>query len=613
MSEYLITARFDATGLGDVRSKLKGLGKDVHGVEKRGQRATSVLTNGFQSFRRAITLAGGALGGLSLAAATKSILSLDDRLGQIQANARFTNSEMIQLKNQFLALGAAAGKTPEEMVDVMEVLQDFGGILRGFGQDAGAKIADFMEATGTGAREAATLAATLHQSLGILPKDIDLVFGKLIAQANAGNVSLAQLSRILPELFAQAGALGVKGSKGVEQFGSALQIIAQALPGRPEQVRTAFLGTIRAFTKLVDNKTLRKKFKIDPFEADKKTLRNPLEVMAELIRKSRGEFVGKMGLSQVFDEEGKKAAMVFISAFDQATGKFKGNAAQIIQAGEQGGALEIVRQRRTRRGGVSESSQKVKRTWAEIQSTVQKEGAKIINWVMDNPALSLAIGAGGYGALKFGKFGISKLAGSLVGRKGAGAFGGIAGAIGKSPIPVYIVNNPFGNAAAGVTGPMPQMAGGAAGGPSTLGKVAAVASAGLMGYALGQTIDQLFDVSGMLSDVMLRGTEWFRRETTDYSKDANTKNILDLSERLVELSQMGNKTFEMTKGQRVDLNQANAMAVLKRYADNAGMSAKAFAELKPELMKVVSLLAKPVVVNAPGVDKPQIMRSRGGA
>ena len=70
-------------------------------------------------------------------------------------------------------------------------------------------------------------------------------FAALVAQADAGTVSLEAMAKIMPEILGLGQTYGFGGQRGVSQLGTALQVAGGVFGGRGEESRTSVKALLR--------------------------------------------------------------------------------------------------------------------------------------------------------------------------------------------------------------------------------------------------------------------------------------------------------------------------------------------------------------------------------
>jgi TP901 family phage tail tape measure protein len=587
----------------------RGFGRVEQSIRRTGSASTRASQQMARGFSAAKTAIAGYLGVAALARGGKAILAFDDALSRLQVDANLSNKEALKLRDSVLALSGALGIPKEQLSGSLQVFQDFGGYL-GFGRDIMRDLAKFSKATGTSMDDAATIAATLHGNLKMNKEEVLDTLPAMKRMADAGQISMKMMAGVMPSLLGAGATMGFKGQRGVEQMGTALQVVGAAGKG-PQESATSAIALLREL------KQKAKEFEKQGIKVLDKdgTMRDVTDVMREIAQKSGGLLT--KGPGALFGADAAMAAGAFFGNIDAKTGQWtQGSTAErVMAASKEGKAADIDVWLKKTLGGIGSESEKIKQALAKLDAAFQTYGQKVLVWAAQNPYGAAGAALGGLVALKGGG-GLLKW---LLSR-GKGGGGGIAGATGVQP--VFVVNMPgahFGQAAAYGLGP------GGAGGPASaagkagrlaglagkLGGAAGVLGAAGAGYALGSWIDQKTGASRHLADALVGATAGraARRRTAAHGKAVGISTVGDQASALVRLAQSGVGSFESAPGHRQALTGESAAAFLRESAQKQGVSQEALAPILRAMLE--ELKRAPVQLKTGGIDGVRVEAGRG--
>lgn len=599
--------RITESGATTVARGLTRVDRGLSGISRNGQRVTSALAKGFGGLTRSLGSLSTQAGALGLALGGRAVLAFDDKLGQIQADAKLTTADAMKLRDQILALQTSFKVSKDEIAGAVQVFQDFGGRVK-----EGVSLLPFLtkvsKATGTGMRELATISGGLIDTLGKSPTEVRDIIGQLNQMALAGTISMKDMARAIPGLSTAANNAGIS----LQEMFASLQVVGASTGGDVDVARTSLLALMSQLQQ--NSKKLKKDLGVEVFKIDpatgKETMRSLESVMSEVFKKTGGKLSGKTGLLSFFNLESKKALDAFLASYDSKTGQLAGKFRQVVDAASGGGQTAIDDQLKRRTEGIAAESEKVKGALFGLEESFQKAAKNVLGWASQNPGAAVATGVGALLAKSFGP----AIWRWLRSGKGAGAAGGLAGALGSKPIPVYVVNGPGG--LGGATG----SAGGALGGlggklGKAAGSVAAVAGALTAGYAVGTFIDKQFGLSTKISDAALRMTgndsAGAKRRADAHGQAGIRQRLSDQAATLLSLSRRGVGSFGAA-GAKKSLTAENVMAHLQASASRQGASAGTWAAMVPILQSMLAEMKKPpVVIQQGGIDHPRVAGGRG--
>jgi hypothetical protein len=461
--------------LGEVDKRLERLG----GTAKRtGSTLRSALSKDIGAVTGAMGHLYTILGGAGFAAGAKSALDFKGKLSQLQIEARASTTEMKAIEDQVLKTASASGVMADEILEALTVFQNFGGVLK-FGRDMMGEMVMLTKATGAPMQEVATIASSMHKTLGMNKDEIVGSFAALKAMGMAGTFSLAQQSPELKALMGTAAGARWKGAHGVQQMGASHQVVGRLL-GTAES-RTALEGMFRNLT--AKSKGLHG-VGIDVFDPKTNKMMDIDKLMLKIFSNKK---IGTsmVGLSKVFNDEGLKAAKAFMLSYDQTTkGWRKGSDVDaIFGAGRGASSGDLKRDMELRSKGIGSASNQAKKALSALDAAVKEHGGHVVGFVAQNPALAALLGLGGYAGMKLAP----SIGKALLSRGGAAA---AAAAVVQR---VFVVNMPGGGPGGlGGAGSAGAGAAGAAGraGASLLRRVAGAALGVGIGLELGDYIDR---------------------------------------------------------------------------------------------------------------------------
>jgi hypothetical protein len=573
---------------------------------------------GFRSLDGQARRLGGTLasigGSLGVAFGAKAVLDFDQKLGRLQADAGLTTGKMKALRAQILSLNSQFAVGKDEMTGALQVFQDFGGNLK-----AGIKILPELtkasKASGTAMADMSTIAAAMVNA-GQGPREVMKQLAQLQNQADAGNISLREISTIIPEVF------GIGGAKGQTLTGltSLLQTVGTVIPDA-KLARTQVLALMRDITKK-ENLPKLKRLGISPFEVDPKTgkevLKDVGDLMTQILKKTKGRISGKRGLGALFTEESQGALAALSKSFNLETGKFGGAFAKMQKVTQEGPAdiFNIKLERMSK--GIDAEGEKLRKSIAQFEEVFQTLGKRLMVSIGEDPGLALKRAVAGAAALKFGP----ALLGKLFAKRGKGleALGEAAGPKGT---PVFVTNMGEGGLGDGKgTGTGAGVAGtGAKGkgifkGRSKLGKLGAAAGilgAGATGFAIGRVLDEQLQLSEGISNFAV-GIKRFgaERRGAEHARGVGRESLRRQAAALAGLGQRGVTTFGAV-GKQQALTQENVLNALRIQAEKQGVTADEFTKLLPQLMATLKDLKVNVNIKTPGIDSPKVVQSQGPA
>jgi len=588
-----------SSGLALLSRRFKSNERDLRRLGTTGARTCGILSRsaskasaGFGKLRAAILSIG-------IAASAKKVLNFSGELGQLQANAKLTNKEAQLLKKTILETGVAHATTKEQILKAANVLQDFGGILKG-NIPVLKQLGKLQEAFGGDAGDIATVYAVLNKTLGLAPKAALANITALADQANAATVRFGDLARILPRVLSLGKGRGFTGKRAIAQLGPLLQGLGAGTGGNADRVATQFTAIFKALTESANVKLLAKKG-INPF----KNAKGDLKDMSVLLPQIFSKFKGLIQLQKIFkDSESQAGIGTLFNAFNKNTGKLGGDFKAAQKAGAKSGPKSLADQLARKRGGIGKEAEQLKRLMARFDKWLQTFGAKLIKFVSADPKKAALIAGGTLIGAKVAKGLITRLF-----QAGASKLtGGASAAAGLGVQKVFVTNF------------TPGSAGGPGGAAGKVGAALGVVGVGAAAFMLAKAADNWLNISGKLADdaaalrTLAQG-ERMRQAGVGVSQQVRGAGVTGNAKALLAAAKGGVKSFEDSQrpGSRRALNAQNATQTLLEQAQG-GIGPQAMIALLGTLGKLnTTLQNQKVVVSAPTLDGTKAQIKRGGS
>lgn len=265
-------------------------------------------------------LAGLGVGGLAL----RESFQTDDIARQIAVSSRGqgedVNVDAIRKNLQGVAIATPGISAQEVGGGLQQFISKTG--RRDIGEAMLPDFATVASATGAKMDEVASAAAAMFEKFDIKSiDDMRQAFATLTFQGKQGSFELKDAASQYDKLTAAAGRLGIgKGAKAVATLGGLTQI-SRSATGSSEQAATALEATFRQLT--AKSGVLRQQG-VRVFD-DAGQARDIQDVLVETIAKVGGKDIEKkkVGLQEIFGEEGIRAITPLITDFADATAKGK--------------------------------------------------------------------------------------------------------------------------------------------------------------------------------------------------------------------------------------------------------------------------------------------------
>lgn len=457
-----------------------------------------------------------------------------------------TVRSLVDLEERFTRLGIAAGQSEEKMdalrKKIFEVSRQPD--IRVDPSEVTAAIEEIVERTGDlkFANEnlrniALTISATGAQGSAIgailsefekmdikKPEAVMRAIDTLNQQGKTGAFTLKDLATLGPRVVNAYTALGRTGPEAIREMGATLQLVMQGI-GQPENTATAFEALLRTLQDSRKIKMLQQGgiqiFDPEQLKEGKQVLRPINELMKDIVTRVDGR---ASLLSSVFDAEAMRA-------FNRAITEFNTNGGEIPSLEKfmnvQGDGTATMKDSARAANTAAGALRNLNSAWREFSdknlSGPIQDAADALNnldqdtvdrWLKIGGAVAGLVGAA-YAARSIGKLGADLARGGRSILKGKST-GGIAGELGSAagkmtPVPVYVTNwgggpggkmtrkgggykpptsSPSTRTPSRTPTPAPSPRSPRFGGMGKWGTAGAVATAGTVGWTIGNLINE---------------------------------------------------------------------------------------------------------------------------
>jgi TP901 family phage tail tape measure protein len=419
------------------------------------------------------------LGGAAGIGAIKHVGDLSQRLTYLGIQANASDAEIAKLHSSIIKVAQDKDirVDPSGILEGVEVIVEKLGDL-GIAEGNLRNIGLAMRATGAEGKAVGDMIANFKEKFDLKPEEMLPALDILVKQGKAGAFTLKDMVTQGNRVTAAYGSMGRKGLPAVREMGAMLQVFRKS-SGSAEETSTAFKNFFSDLMEPGKQKVLKANgisiWDPEKLKEGKKVVRSAVDIIDELLRKSKGD---PEKLAKVFGMQSLDGVKAFISTW-QSSGK---NAAlEFMNINGDGAELMADSARASKE--FNAAIQNLQTSWQkfakqELTKPV-KDMADYLNglkpgtvdrWMTVAKWIAIIGGSAivarkGYGMYEFGRQ-------ILGGKGGKGGLGGLAGG-GAAPIPVYVVNQP-----GGIPG---------VGGAGGAGAGAAAARAGI-GFAGGAAI-----------------------------------------------------------------------------------------------------------------------------
>lgn len=270
-----------ATGLSQAYGRFMAFGRDVGRGLGRAFKAINAKLAPGDTAKRALGNFGGDMLGRGMDAifdAAGEVRQFESEMQRLGVTTQKTPAQMLELRNALMQVSAATGINREQLVAASALYFDLTSDADGMSKSIGA-LARVSQASGAGMEELVKTSAAMKDSMNIGPEQMEAMFSGLIAQGEAGKVTLRELAREAPALMAMFSKFNT-GAAGVMQMNAAFQVGAKAF-GSASQAATgleAMMGMLQARSSKL------KSIGINVFQKDGRTLRNLQDIVASIAK-----------------------------------------------------------------------------------------------------------------------------------------------------------------------------------------------------------------------------------------------------------------------------------------------------------------------------------------
>ncbi len=280
-------------------------------VAKKKARRKAVTRGAVGAVGRGAATVGG-IAGFSLASLfdSEEVLGFERSLAVLAGQANLTAEEQAKLGATLTDVALQTGAFRTDVLRGFEAVVEKSGDLK-LAENiilSMSKASIGLEANLTDLGELGAALGTTFASSG---KDVNKFFNQLVAQGDAGEVTLKDLARIAGEVFGTAKGAGFKGEGVVSSIGTLIQS-AKAV-GSADERKTAINNILLALA--TKEKDIKKTFGVDTKKDGE--LRDPLAIIKDILKSKGGT---TENLKKVFQSDVK--ALLLASSEFKDTGKF---------------------------------------------------------------------------------------------------------------------------------------------------------------------------------------------------------------------------------------------------------------------------------------------------
>lgn len=306
----------------DTRGIRQGARQGARHIRGFAQQSKRVLGGLSQSVRRSTEVISGPVGRFAGAAgltlATKRVIDLDARLGQMLQQARKSTKGLSDFKKEVFEVALASGQGVDQVGDFIKTFVDEIGDL-----DAARKImldiAKASTATQAPLEALGVTAAQLKEKFNLTDEELLPAIDILNVQAKTASVSLQNLAPQLGRLSSAVGRFNTNGLEGVRVMGALVQS-AKKGSGEVAQAITAVEGIVAEILDPQKQKQIRK-LGFNPFEIDpttgKKALKDLESIFKGIIVATKGD---ESKIGTVFGREAVKGVTRLAKVFRETGG-----------------------------------------------------------------------------------------------------------------------------------------------------------------------------------------------------------------------------------------------------------------------------------------------------
>jgi hypothetical protein len=265
------------------RVRLRGMKENIRiakreaAAELRIKRRNAAKLSKFSRFG----LAGVGLGVAGVVIAARDMAKFDLQLTRASAQAGVSVKRQMELRDAIMKTSLAYGTSREEILSGIAAIVDKSGDLE-FGAFMMEKMSKAAIGLGVNMGDLGLFATSLKTGLGATNKEAAEFLEILAAQADIGAITIREFAALGPKLFGAAAAAGVRGKKGVIDFGALIQVAGRT--GSPEEAVTAVTNLLAEIPKRYE--AIEKVTKRDVFKGGEQ--RSSLKIIKEIIESTGG-------------------------------------------------------------------------------------------------------------------------------------------------------------------------------------------------------------------------------------------------------------------------------------------------------------------------------------
>ena len=238
------------------------------------------------------------------------VLGFERSLAILAGQAKLTTEGQAELRESLTSVSLATGAFRTDVLRGFEAVVEKSGDLK-LAEDIILSMSKASIGLGADLADLGDLGAALGTTFAGSGEDVNKFFNQLVAQGDAGEVTLKDLARIAGEVFGTARGAGFKGEGVVSSIGTLIQS-AKAV-GSADERKTAINNILLALA--TKEKDVKKTFGVDTKKGGK--LRDPLTIIKEILKSKGGT---TENLKKVF--QGDVKALLLASSEFKDTGKF---------------------------------------------------------------------------------------------------------------------------------------------------------------------------------------------------------------------------------------------------------------------------------------------------
>lgn len=284
---------------GNLATKAKQYGASMSEFAQRNEKAMTMIKRSADVAGRGIDTLGNRYVGLGAAfltgATVRGIGNFSEQMTRLGTNAKLTDEQVASLKTRILELANQKDiriDTTQYTAAIDELLGKTGDFE--FVQNNLENLGLFMQAFGADAKSSGALFAQFREKGIKDAKEVMNVIDDLYSQFAVGSVNVKDLASISEQLFATYQS---QGPQAITQMGALVQLFAKA-KGNANESLTSIQAVFATFSDKQKVEFLNKQG-IDVFKKGTKELRQPVELLLEILDKAKND---PLKLGDVFDQ-----------------------------------------------------------------------------------------------------------------------------------------------------------------------------------------------------------------------------------------------------------------------------------------------------------------------